>query len=148
MKVILLKDIENIGKKHEVKEVKDGYARNFLIPRELAKPATKEALKRLEEIKEEEKEKDRRELEEAQKLASRLESTEVALPVKVGEKGQFFEKVTDQKVAEKLRELGFDISKNQVDLEAPLEELGEFQVKIKLNHNLESEITVNIVEEK
>lgn len=148
MKVILLEDIEKIGKKNEVKEVKDGYARNFLIPQGLVKPATENTLKRLEELKEQEKEKDKEELEETQKIANQLESTDIIIPVRIGDKGQLFEKITEQKVSEKLKELGFEVKKNQVDLEAPIEELGEFQVKIKLDHNLESEITITITEEK
>ncbi len=148
MKVIILKDIENIGKKNEVKEFKDGYARNFLIPQGLAKPATEETLKELVKTKEQEEEKEKGELENAQKVASSLESAEVVIPVKTGDKGQFFEKITSQKISEKLKELGFDISKNQVDLKKPIEEIGEFQIKIKLDHNLESEINLIISEEK
>ena len=93
MRVILLKDIENIGKKYEIKEVADGYARNFLIPKELAKPATEGALKWLEvqkEIKEKEAEE---ELKGIQKIVSGIDGVEVIISVKIGEKDQFFEKI-------------------------------------------------------
>ncbi len=148
MRVILLQDVENIGKKYEIKEVKNGYARNFLIPKSLAKPATKEVLKWLEVQKEIEEKKAEDELKEIQELASKIDGVEIIIPVKLGEKEQFFEKITSQKISEKLKEMGFKIAKTQIDLQEPIKELGEFPIKIKLPHNLESEITVIITEEK
>ena len=148
MRVILLQDIENLGKKYEIKEVKNGYARNFLIPKGLAKLATEEALKWVEIQKEIEEKKAEEVLKGIQDLASQIDGTEVMITVKIGEKGQLFEKITSQKISEKLKELGFEINKNQIDLAQPIEELGEFPVKIKFEHNLESEITVIVTEEK
>lgn len=148
MKVILLQDIENIGKKFEIKEVKNGYARNFLIPKGLVRPATEEALKWLENQKEIEDEKAKEELKKVQELASSIDGLEVIIPTKIGEEGQLFEKITSQKILEKIKELGFEINKNQIELSQPFGELGEFPVKIKFEHNLEAEIKVIIVEEK
>lgn len=148
MRVILLQDIENIGKKYEVKDVKDGYARNFLIPKGLAKLATEEVLKWLETQKEIEEKKAEEELRVIQKLASDIDGIEVIIPVKVGEEGQLFEKISCQKISDKLKELGFEVDKNQIDLIEPIGELGEFPIKVKFEHNLESEIRVIIVEEK
>lgn len=148
MKVILLQDIKDIGKKFEVKEVKNGYARNFLIPKGLVKPATEETLKWLEAQKEIEDEKEKGELKKIQELASSIDGLEVTVPVKVGEEGQLFEKITTQKISEKIKESGLEIQKNQIALEKPLEELGEFPVKVKFEHNLEAEIKVIITEEK
>ena len=148
MRVILLQNIENLGKKYEVKDVKDGYARNFLIPQGLVKPATKEALKWLESQKETEQKKAEEELKKAQELASQIDGIEVIIPVKVGEEGQLFEKINSQKIAEKMKELGFDINKERIILEEPIGELGEFPIKVKFEHNLESEIRVIITEEK
>jgi len=145
MRVIFLKDVEKRGKKFEVKEVKDGYARNFLIPQGLAKPATKEVLEWLEVQKEIQEKKAEEDLKKAQGLASSLDDVEVTIPVKVGETDQLFESVTTQKISEKLKEMGFDIKKNQIELREPIKELGEFPVKIKLEHNLEVEIRVEIV---
>ena len=145
MRVIFLKDVEKLGKKFEVKEVKDGYARNFLIPQGLAKPATKEVLEWLEVQKEIQEKKAEEDLKKAQGLASSLDDVEVTIPVKVGETDQLFESVTTQKISEKLKEMGFDIKKNQIELREPIKELGEFPVKIKLEHNLEVEIRVEIV---
>jgi len=147
MRVILLQDVENLGKKYEVKDVKDGYARNFLIPKGLVKPATKEALECLEREKEIEEKKAEEELKEIQKLASEIDGLEVVIPVKVGEDGQLFEKIGPQRISEKLKELGFEIDKNQIDLPEPIKELGEFPIKIHLEHNLEAEIKVIVVAE-
>ena len=147
MRVILLQDVENLGKKYEIKEVKNGYARNFLIPKKLAKPATKEALKWLEMQKEIEEKRAEEELKKVQELATKVDGAEVVIPVKVGEDGQLFEKVGVQKILEKLNEMGFGIKKNQIELPEPIKELGEFPVKIKFSHNLEAEITVVVTEE-
>jgi large subunit ribosomal protein L9 len=148
MRVILLQDVENLGKKYEVKEVKDGYARNFLIPKGLAKLATKEALLWIETQKETEAKKAEEELKKAQELASSIDGQEVIIPVKIGEEDQLFESITSQKISEKLKELGFEVKKTQIDLEEPLKELGEFPVKIKFEHNLETEIKVIITKEE
>jgi len=148
MRVILLQDIDKIGKKYEVKEVADGYARNFLLPKGLAKPATKEALKWLKVQKEIEEKKAEEELKKIQSLASAIDGQEIAITVKVGEENQLFESVTTQKIFEKLKEGGFEIKKNQIMLEKPIKELGEFPVKIKFEHNLEAEIKIIVVEEK
>lgn len=148
MRVILLQDIDNLGKKYDIKEVKDGYARNFLIPRSLAKIATEETLKWLKVQKEAEVKKAEEELKKVQELASAVDGQEIIIPVKVGERGQLFESVTNQKILEKLKEAGFEIKKTQIDLLEPIKELGEFSAKIKFAHNLEAEIKVITVEEK
>lgn len=148
MKIILLKDVESLGKKYEVRNVKAGYARNFLIPEKLAKPATKETLKWLEVQKQISTKKAEEELKGVQESASRLDGQEIIIKVKVGEKDQLFESITPQKISEKLKELGFEIKKNKILLEEPIKELGEFSVKIRLEHNLESEIRVILVQEE
>jgi len=145
MRVIFLKDVEKVGKKFEVKEVKDGYARNFLLPQGLVKPATKEALEWLEVQKEIQAKKAEGDLEKAQELASTLDGLEVVIPMKTGELDQLFESVTVQKISEKLKEMGFEIKKGQIVLAEPFKEIGEFPVKIKLEHNLEVEIRVEII---
>jgi large subunit ribosomal protein L9 len=148
MRVILLQDVEKLGKKYDIKEVKNGYARNFLIPKGLAKPATKEAMKWLETQKEIEAKKAEEELKKIQDQASAIDGQEVVIPVKVGENGQLFESITTQKISEKLKEMGFEIKKTQIDLTEPIKQLGEFPVKIKFEHNLEAEIKVIVIEEK
>ena len=148
MRIILLQDIENLGKKYEVKDVKDGYARNFLIPKGLAKLATEKAIKWAEEQKEAEEKKVEEELRKIQELASSIEGQEVVISAKVGEEGQLFKKINSQDISEKLAELGFNVKKEQIMLEKPISELGEFAVKIRFAHNLEAEIRVVVTEEK
>jgi large subunit ribosomal protein L9 len=148
MKVILLQDVENVGKKYEIKDVKSGYARNFLIPTGMAKPATANSMKWLETQREIEEKKAEEELKKTQGVASAMDGQEVIISVKVGDEQQLFESITVQKIAEKLKELGFEIKKNQIGLEKPIKELGEFPVKIKFEHNLECEIRVIITEDK
>ena len=148
MRVILLQDVEKLGKKYDVKEVKDGYARNFLIARGLAKLATEKELRRVETRKEIELKKEKEELEGAQVLASKLDGVELIIPIKIGDEGQLFESINKQKIIEKLKELGFDIKKSQVILEEPIKELGESPVKVSFKHNLEVEIRIIVTEEK
>jgi large subunit ribosomal protein L9 len=144
MKVILLQDIDGLGKKYEVKEVKAGHARNFLLPEKKARAATKEALKWLADQKaviDKEVEED---LKKVQELASKLDGLEVSIAVNVGDEGQLFESINNQKIAEKLKEMGFDVKKSQIKLQNPIKETGEFTVDIGLEHNLEAEIKLVI----
>ena len=147
MKVILLQDIDGLGKKFEIKDVKDGYARNFLFPKVLAKPATKEVMAWLEIQKEIETKKAEEDLKKIQDMASSLDGHEVIIPIKVGDKEQLFESVGEQRISEKLKETGFNIEKNQIILKEPIKELGEYRVIINFPHKLEAEITVIVTEE-
>lgn len=148
MKIILLQDIDNVGKKYEVKEVKPGYARNFLIPKELAKIATKQNLNWLKNQKETMSKKAEEDLKITQELASNIDGIEVNIPVKVDEGGHLFESINALKISEHLKSMGYNVKKSQIKLENPIKELGEFPVKVTLNHNLEVEISVIISEEK
>ena len=148
MKVILLEDVENVGKKYEIKEVKDGHARNFLIPQKLAKAATKQALLWLEGEREVIEKAAEEDLKKAQEVASQIDGIEVSILVKVGEDGQLFESINTTKIAERLKEMGFAVKKSHILLQDPIKELGEFPVKINLDHNLETEIRLIIGEEK
>lgn len=148
MKIILLKDIEKLGKKYEVKEVAAGFARNYLIPQGLAKIADEKTLEWAKIRLEEEIKKSEEELKEAGKLASQIDGLEVEVKVKIGDKDQLFEKVTSQKISKILKEMGYDVDKSRIELQEPFGELGEFPVKIKFDHNLEVEIKVIVTEEK
>jgi len=148
MKVILLQDIDKLGKKYDIKHVADGHARNFLLPKNLVKPATEENMKWLEAQQEELRKKSEEDLKGVQAVASSLDGFELIMPVKIGEKEQLFEAVTAQKIAEKLKEQGFDVKKTQINLKEPIKEAGEFPVKVQMSHNLEAEIKLIIVEEK
>lgn len=146
MKVILLQNVPNVGKKFEIKEVAEGYARNFLLSKRLAQPATSEALEWLKVQKDLVEQKAENELKKTQDLASRLDDIELPIALKVGDEGQLFESVNAQKIAEHLKKAGYDIKKTQVRLETPLKELGEFPVRVVLDHNLEAVVRVIITE--
>ncbi|MDP3901274.1 MAG: 50S ribosomal protein L9 [bacterium] len=142
MKVILLQDVLKVGKRFEVKEVATGYARNFLLKNNLAREATEEALSWLEAQKEILESRAEEGLKKSQEVASQLDDLEVVVPVKVGDNGQLFESVTAQKISDQLREMGFAVKKNQIELKDPIREIGEYPVKLKFEHNLEAEIRV------
>ena len=148
MKIILIKDVEKLGKKYEIKEVSSGYARNYLIPKGLAIQASEKLLKWAESQREIEEKKAEEKLKKVSSVVSEIDGLEIEIPVKVGKEKQLFEKVNQQKISESLKKLGFEIKKSQIELEKPLEELGEFPVKIKFEHNLEAEVKIIITEEK
>lgn len=148
MKVILLKDVEKLGQKGEVKKVADGYGRNYLIPNKLAILATKSELAKLEEEKKVETEKAEEELKVYQEIASQIDGLELEIPVKIAEEGKLFGAVTANQIAEKIKEQGFEIKKEQIKLEGPIKELGEYETTIEFPHNLEVKIKVIVVEEK
>ncbi len=143
MKIILLQDIANLGKKYEVKEVKNGYARNFLLPQNLIKLATKENMKWLKAQKEVIEQEAGEDLKIAQELASKLDDVEVSIIVKTDEGKHLFESITPAKIAEKLKAMGFEVKKSQIKLEKPIKELGEFSAEIDLDHNLE--VTIRVI---
>ena len=124
MKVILLQDIEGLGKKYEIKDVKDGHARNFLIPEKKARAATKQALQWLTDQKEVIEKEAEEDLKKSQELASKLDGLELTITVKVGDEGQLFESINNQKIVEALKILGFEVKKSQVKLEEPLKQTG------------------------
>jgi large subunit ribosomal protein L9 len=148
MKVVLTQNVENLGKKYEIKEVKDGYARNFLIPNHLAVPGTKNNIMWAEKEREKEEKNIEEELKKTQEVASKMDGLEVNFEVKSGKENQIFESITAQKIADKLKKMGYEIKKSQIDLEKNIKETGEFPVKIKFDHNLETEIRVIVTEEK
>ncbi len=142
MKVILLEDVENLGKKYDVKDTADGFARNFLLPKKLVKIADKNSLKWLESQKVNMEKNAEEQLKQAQEIASKLDGYEVIIAVPVGEEGQLFSLVSAQKIADKLGELGFKVKKSQIELVEPIKDQGEYSLKLKLDHNLEAEIKV------
>jgi large subunit ribosomal protein L9 len=142
MRVILLENVENLGKKWEVKEVADGFARNFLIPNGLVKPATMTEVQEAERRRAEEEERAKKELEKVETVASRLDGYELKVPMAVGEDGQLYASVNAQKISSLLMEQGFRVEQKQIRLENPIKELGEFPVTLEFDHGLEAEIRV------
>jgi len=148
MKVILLQDVEKLGKKNELKEVADGYARNFLFPNKLAVLAVKSEILKMEEQKKINTQKSEEELTHFQKLASQLDGVELEIKDKTDGDGNLFGAINTAKIAEKLKEQGFEVKKTQIKIAEPIKEVGEREVLIELPHNLEAKIKVIVAAEK
>jgi len=148
MKVILLEDIDKLGKKGEIKEVANGYARNLLIPKKMAVLASKSEILRLEKQKEIDEEKVEKELILFQEIASQMDGFELEISTKVGEDNKLFGAITASKISEELKKNNFEIKKDQIKLKEPIKETGEYEIQIELPHNLEAKIKLVIVEEK
>lgn len=147
MKVILRKNFEQLGSIGEVVAVKDGYARNFLIPRGIAYTATKGNVRSLEEEKKQFAKLQAKELEEAQKLAAELEKVSVTIPVKVGEEDKLFGSVTNQMIGDALKEKGFDLDRRKIEVAEPIRALGIYTVNIKLHTNVTASVKTWVVRE-
>ncbi|MDF1610740.1 MAG: 50S ribosomal protein L9 [Stygiobacter sp.] len=147
MKVILRKNFDQLGKVGDVVNVKDGYARNFLIPRQIAYQATVGNIRALEEEKKQIQKREAKELEEAQKLAVELEKVSVTIPVKVGEEDKIFGTVTNQMIADALKEKGFDIDKRKIEITEQIKSLGIYTVAVKLHSNVTASVKTWVVRE-
>jgi large subunit ribosomal protein L9 len=149
MQVLLLKDVPNLGKAGTVKSVADGYARNYLFPQKLAVPATPEAMKQAEAIRKAALRRQQRMEEEAEALAKELEAISLTFKAKAGESGKLYGSVTAAHIAEALSaKMGMEFDKRKIDLEEPLKELGEHQVRIKLSPTVSASIRVVIEPEE
>jgi large subunit ribosomal protein L9 len=147
MKVILRQDYEPLGKVGDVVDVKDGYARNFLIPKKIVYPATPGSIKAVEEERKRLQAKLQRERKSAELLATELEKVSVTIPVEVGEEDRIHGTVTTQMVADALLEKGYEIDKRKIELDEQIKTLGIFTAKIKLHPEVTAQIKVWVVKE-
>ncbi|MFC4778322.1 50S ribosomal protein L9 [Paenibacillus sp. GCM10023252] len=146
MKVILLKDVKGQGKKGDVKDLSEGYVRNFLLPQGLAKPASDGNLKTLEVQNASEQKRKEKEKEDAQALGKRLEEMTVVITTKAGEGGRLFGAVTSKQIAEALAAKGIKIDKRKIELEDPIRTLGVTQVPVKLHPEVKAKLNVQTAE--
>lgn len=147
MKIILKEDFESLGKVGEVVEVKAGFARNFLIPKQVALQATPQNLRVIEQEKARNKIKLSKDKRDAELLAEQLKEVSLTANVQVGEEDKIFGAVTSQNISELLSSKGFEIDKRKIQLEDPLKALGVFEVPIKLHTEVEAKIKVWVVKE-
>lgn len=147
MKVILRKDFETLGKIGEVVAVKDGYARNYLLPRQIAYRATTSSLRALEEEKKQHERQEQKQLKDAEKVGSELEKISITIAMKVGEDDKLFGSVTSQMIADALKEKGFTVDKRSIELEEPIKTLGIFEVPVKLHTKISAKAKVWVVRE-
>ena len=147
MKVILLEDVKSVGKKGELVNASDGYAKNFLFPKKLAVESTKSNLNDFELKQKAEAKRKKEELEQAQNMAKELENKTVTVKVKTGENGKLFGSVTNKEVAEEIvKQTGMQIDKKKVSIGDPIKMVGERTAVIKLHPKVSAEITIKIVE--
>lgn len=147
MKVIFIKDMKGQGKKGEVKEVSEGYARNFLFPKGVARPATEGNLKTLEQQQASEEKRKAQEKEDAQALGKKLEEMTVVLKAKAGEGGRLFGAITSKQIAEALAAQNIKIDKRKIELSDPIRTLGVTQIPVKLHPDVKATLKVQITEE-
>lgn len=146
MKVILLADIKGVGKKDEVINASDGYARNFLLPKKLAVEANSENMSKLKAKNDSNAYKKSVEKEEAQKISDKLKGILLKIQVKTGENGKIFGSITSKEIADNLKEqYKIEIDKKKIDLKEPVKTLGSFSVNIKLYEGVVGMLKVQLI---
>ena len=144
MEVILRDHVENLGRRGEVVKVADGYARNFLLPRNLALPATEGNKKRVEKERKILETKELEERQSAEAIASRLTALDLSIARKVGENDQLYGSVTNADIAELLKEKGFEIDRRKILLADPIKSLGVNTVPVKLHRDVTAQVRVTV----
>ena len=147
MKVILRKEHDTLGQVGAVVDVRNGYARNFLIPKGIAYPATEGGMRALDEEKKQSERRAVKEQKSSEKVATELGKVSITLKMKVGEDEKLFGSVTSQMIADSLKEKGFDFDKRIIDLEEPIKALGIYSVNVKLPQNVTGTLQVWVVRE-
>jgi large subunit ribosomal protein L9 len=148
VKVVLREDVEKLGKKGDLLEVADGYARNFLVPRGMAMKATRGVVAQSEAMRRNRDARDRRERAAAQELADRLAAGRVEVGARAGDGGKLFGSVTAADIAAAIQvQTGVEVDRRKVGLEEPLHELGEVELAVRLHPDVVVTVTVAVVEQ-
>ena len=145
MKVILLQDIKNVGKKDEIISANDGYARNYLFPKKLALEASKDNLLKLQAKKDAKTHKKNLEIEEFKNQAKKIEELTLQINVKAGSNGKIFGGVTSKEISEELKkQYKIDIDKKKIILKETIKNVGRFSVDVKFGDGINAKLTLNI----
>jgi large subunit ribosomal protein L9 len=147
MKVILLDDVTKVGRRGEVRDVSDGYARNFLIPKRLALSATAGNLKNLEHIKKQQEAKADRVKADAESLRARIEALAYEERRQASEEGKLFGSVTAQDIADFLGTRGINMDRKRITLEEPIKTLGDYSVSMRLHPDVTAQLKVTVARE-
>ncbi len=147
MEIILREDVQHLGKVGEVVKVKDGYARNYLLPKGLAYPATEANKKKIAYEGERVAKQRAAEKSAAETEATKLTDVQLTFSVKVGEENKLYGSITASDIQRKLEELGIHVDKRKIDLQEPIRELGDFQVGIKIHPDVRPQVRVTVVKE-
>jgi len=145
MKVILLEDIDRLGKMGEIVAVKEGYARNFLIPKNKAKPATQGNMKILQAINKKKAAEEAKTLEAAKAVADKISNLSLTIGAQAGEEEKLFGSVSNEMIAEALAEEGINIDKREIVLDEPIKKLGVYQVVVKVHPEVKANLRVWVV---
>jgi large subunit ribosomal protein L9 len=148
MKVVFLKDVKGQGKKGDVKEISDGYVRNYLLPKGLVSVATDGSLKVLDQQQKSEAKRKEQEKQEAEALAAKMKEMTVTIKAKSGEGGRLFGAITSKQIAEELEKAKLKIDKRKILLDDAIRTMGVTNVSIKLHHEVTATLKVHVVEDK
>lgn len=148
MEVILKEDIANLGKIGEVVRVRDGYARNYLLPRGLVLEANKKNLKTFDHQKKLVADQKQKILRQAQAVGDRLAGISIAIPVKVGEEGKLFGSVTSIQIEKALKAQGLEVDRRKIHLDEPIKMVGDYEVPVRLSADLTVALKVTVVSEE
>lgn len=148
MEIILREDVEKLGSRGAVVKVADGYARNYLLPKRMAVPATEANKKIVEQEREAHLRREAKEVADAQDLSKLVEGVNVTIAHKAGEQEQLFGSVTAQNIADALSKQNFNIDRKKIHLDDPIKQLGEYKVAIRLHREVTVEIGVTVVPEE
>ncbi len=147
MKVILKRDVKGLGHEGDLKDVKDGYARNFLFPSGAAVLADKGQLANWERHKDQREERERAMRADAEATIAQLKELNLEIPVKAGERGRLFGAVTNHQIADLINRSGVELDRHNLHLRVPIKTLGDFKVEVKLMPGVETMLTVSVVPE-
>jgi large subunit ribosomal protein L9 len=148
MEVILREDVDKLGARGQVVKVAPGYARNFLLPKRLAVPATDANKKIVEQERQAHLRREAKEVADAQDLSKMMANVSVTIAQKAGENEQLFGSVTSKDIAEALEKQGYTIERRKIQLGEPIKTLGEHKVPIRLHREVTAEIAVNVIREE
>lgn len=148
MEVILREDIDKVGNRGQVVKVASGFARNFLLPKRLAVPATDANRKIVEQERQAHLRREAKQVSEAQDLAKMMSSVEVTIAQKAGDNDQLFGSVTSRDIAELLEKQNYHVERRNIQLPDPIRTLGDHKVTIRLHRDVPVEITVHVVKEE
>jgi large subunit ribosomal protein L9 len=145
MEVILREHVENLGRRGDVVKVANGYARNFLLPRKLALPVNDQNRRQIERERKVVEARELQERQDAEAIAMKLAAVEIVLARRVGENDTLYGSVTSADIAEALAEKQFDIEKRKIVLPEPLKQVGEFEVAVRIHHDVPAHVKVKVV---
>ena len=147
MKVLLIKDVKSLGKTGEVKDVKDGYGKNFLIGKGFARHATPEVLEQWEQGMLVRAENEAKDVKEANDNKEKIESSKFTISHKVGANGHLIGTITNKEISQELKNFGIDVDKKQIHLDTKIKTVGIYNVDCKLGHGIHASITIDVIED-